>query len=273
MKPTVSTLIIPAAGLGTRLRPITYVYPKELVRLVDKPVCFYLLAEAYLAGIRQVIFVIHEDNLMTSEFFNSPDAENLLAEFPGLEVSFVETDERNGDGQAVLEAERFLSGQNAFAVSMGDLVTLPGTSILKELVDAYAVNSTPIISVEEVAREKTNQYGIICGTKLDAMRYQVDSIVEKPKPEEAPSTLAMTGKYILTPDIFEDLKEFEELNEGELKLAHALNRFAKRSKLEALKCKTPHFDTGTKHSLLETELRFSLEHPELQEIAKRILGR
>src|ERR1700685_3305686 len=98
MNTTVKTLVIPAAGAATRLRPITYAMPKEMVRLVDKPIAYYLLAEAHVAGITRVIFIIHEQNRFTREFFESANAKPLLADFPGLKVSFIETSQRGGDG-------------------------------------------------------------------------------------------------------------------------------------------------------------------------------
>ena len=124
---SIDTLVIPAAGAGTRLRPITYATPKEMLRLVDKPIAYYLLAEAYQAGIKRVIFITHKDNQSTKKFFSNPLAKNLLVDFPGLAVSFIETGTRGGDGQAILLAEKAIAGR-PFAVTMGDLLTLPGTS-------------------------------------------------------------------------------------------------------------------------------------------------
>lgn len=190
------TLVIPAAGAGTRLRPATYVTPKELLRLVDKPIAYYLLNEAYVAGVRHVVFITHEDNVLTKEFFEGPRGHYLLTDMPGLTVSFIETDTRGGDGQAILLAEAVV-GDKPFAVTMGDLVTLPGQSILAELTLLFAKTGEAVISVEEVPREKTSQYGVIDPVEQDGNVYLVRGIVEKPKPEEAPSNFAMTGKYIL----------------------------------------------------------------------------
>lgn len=126
MKKNVDILIIPMAGAGTRLRPVTYATPKEMLRLVDKPIAYYLLAEAYQAGIRKVICITHKDNPLTKKFFSIPPAKHLLNDFPGLAISFIETGIRGGDGQAILLAEKAVLGK-PFAVTMGDLLTMPGS--------------------------------------------------------------------------------------------------------------------------------------------------
>lgn len=266
MKPV--TLLVPAAGLGTRLRPATYVTPKELLRLVDKPILYYLLAEAHLAGITQVVLITHQDNRKTREFFESAGAASLLADFPGLKVECVETNARGGDGQALLVAEGSVDGP--FAVAMGDIVTLPGTSLLAELAERLSETGEAIISVEDVPREKTLQYGIIDPVSDDGPLYRVRGIVEKPAPASAPSTLAMTGRYILPPKIFDYLHQLED-GGGELKLAHALDLYAKDRPLNALTSHTRHYDTGTKIDLLKAEIAFSLVHPDLKDRAREAL--
>ena len=265
----VKILVIPVAGAGTRLRPATYATPKELLRLVDKPIAWYLLAEVYQAGIRRVIFVTHKDNPLTREFFESRRADSLLVDFPGLDVSFIETDMRGGDGQAIVLAKDMV-GQDPFAVSMGDMITLPGTSILAELVEVYNTTGQPVISVEQVPREKTPQYGVIDPGGHSSNVYRVRGIVEKPLPEDAPSNLAMTGKYILEPSIFSYLEKLQG-GEGELKLAYALNAYASERVLNACIPNTKHYDTGTKAELFKTEVAFSLAHPELGGTARAIL--
>jgi len=265
MSTTIDTLVIPAAGAGTRLRPATYVTPKELLRLVDKPIIYYLFAEAYQAGIRNVLMVTHTDNPQTKRFFQSGAAKPLLEEFPDLTVSFIETAKRGGDGQALLLAEKAV-GDATFAVTMGDLVTLPGESILEELIKTHASKNKAVISVEEIPQEKTGQYGIIDPASSAEREYVVHGIVEKPKPHEAPSNLAMTGKYVLPAEIFKYLHLLER-DEGELKLAHALNMFAKEHTLLACAVRTKHYDTGTKIDLLKAEVAFSLAHPELKDKA------
>jgi UTP--glucose-1-phosphate uridylyltransferase len=238
--------------------------------LVDRPIAYYLLEEAYRAGIRHVVFVTHKDNPRTKAFFQSKDSAPLLAPFPDLAVSFVETNERKGDGQAIMEAERIV-GSRMFAVSMGDMITLPGESILAELVADFESNGEAIISVEEVPLEKTGQYGVIDPSASEGSHYCVRGIVEKPRPEEAPSTMAMTGKYVLLPEIFGYLHTLSG-GDSELKLAHALNAYAKDRPLNALAARTRYYDTGTKIDLLRTEVAFSLAHPELGRDARTLLS-
>lgn len=275
---TINTLLIPAAGLGTRLRPITYVTPKELLRLVDMPIAYYLLAEAHKAGIMRVIIITHEDNRKTMQFFESHDGAAVLASLPGLQVEFVETTERRGDGQALLQAEKLVEGP--FAVTMGDLITLPGESILAELVERFHKDRQAIISVEQVPREKTGQYGIINVHSSQDNVHRVYGIVEKPAPEVAPSNLAMTGKYVLHSEIFRYLREREQtLKEApqpqgkppELKLADALDRYSKEFELYAMEPRTRHYDTGTKSDLFVAEVAFTLAHPELGAKAREAL--
>lgn len=268
MKP--STLIIPAAGLGTRLRPATYATPKELLRLVDKPIIYYLLAEAHHAGITRVILITHTDNTHTKDFFESSRATPLMEDFPGLSVEFVETNERGGDGQAVLAAESILEANESFAVSMGDIITLPGQSILSELATVFEETHDAVISVEPVPYEKTMQYGVIDAPTSEGPVYTVRGIVEKPDPSVAPSNLAMTGKYILYPKIFSYLHILKGSTK-ELKLADALNLYAKDQTLLACAPQTRHYDTGTKLDLLKAEITFALYHPELKDTAHTII--
>lgn len=267
----VNTLIIPAAGAGTRLRPITYATSKEMIRLVDKPIVYYILLEAKLAGITNIVFIIHTDNKATKEFFESERAKPLLVEFSNMCISFIETDERRGDGQALLLAKNLIQDGESFAVSMGDLITMPGTSLLKELIEQFNTIG-PVISVMDVPRARTAHYGVIEPKESNGRLHLVNSFVEKPKPEDAPSTLASCGKYILTPEIFKYLKvEMQQNTDGEIKLAHALASFAKKSPLYAYHSETMCYDTGLKTELLKTEIAFSLEHPELKSTAREIL--
>lgn len=254
--------MVPAAGLGTRLRPLTYITPKEMIRLVDKPIFEYLFAEAYEAGIRKIIFIIHRDNQALKKFIASADAKPILEQYPGLAISFVITNKRGGDGQAIYEARKLLTSNEPFALSMGDLLSLPGKSILKELIDVYLREKNPIISVAKVPRADTMHYGVIAPRARSGRRYEVEGIVEKPTPEEAPSTLAMTGKYVLTSQIFSYLQKIVKKPVGkEARIADALNLYAKDKKLFALDCVNKYYDTGTKPMLLKTEFIFALNDP------------
>lgn len=266
----ISTLIIPVAGLGTRLRPATYTTSKELLRLVDKPIIYYLLAEAHLADIGRVVLITHSDNTQTKDFFESPGATMLMKDFPGLSIEFVETTERSGDGQALLSAESILRPDESFAVSMGDLVTLPGQSILRELVAVFEETGNAVVSVEPVPPEKTMQYGVIDPVEVEGPLYSVRAIVEKPAPAVSPSNLAMTGKYILDHKIFPYLHTLMS-GSGELKLANALDVYARERTLLACVPQTRHYDTGTKLDLFKAEVAFTLSHPELADGARKAI--
>ncbi len=191
---TIQTIVIPIAGAGTRLRPLTYATPKEMLRLVDKPILYYLVGEAYEAGIRHVVLIVHSSRKTTKKFIESVDAQHIFhTDFPGLRFSFIETKKQFGDGQAIFEAEKLLKKEKVFAVTMGDLISLPGKSIIKEMKEIYDTNKTPIISVEKVEREKTRMYGVIDILKSKGRVHTLRGIVEKPEPALAPSEYIMTG--------------------------------------------------------------------------------
>ena len=259
----INSLIIPAAGIGSRLYPLTYITPKEMLRLVDKPIFYYLIQESYLADIKHIIFIIHAQKKDLKDFLLSRGAETIYHDFPGITFSFIETTERLGDGQAILRAKKLFKEGEAFAVTMGDLLPLPGKSLIQELKTVYEKYSVPVISVENIKRSKTGQYGIINPKTSKRKLHLISSIIEKPKPEDAPSTLAMTGKYILTYEIFPYLEKLMTGGgENEIKLANALSEYAQAYPLYAYECKNKHYDTGTKIDLLKTELLFTLAHPE-----------
>ncbi len=273
MKAPITTLIIPAAGIGSRLQPLTPFLPKEMLRLVDKPIFYYLLQEAYLARITRVIFIIHQKNQALKKYLSAPSTRSLLADFPGLTVSFIETPDRFGDGHALLQAKDLVANDKAFAVTMGDLLSLPGKSIIGELIKVYEQNPIPLLSVEKIERSKTERYGIIDPKTSDGRLYRINSIVEKPKPNQAPSLIAMTGKYILTPKIFSYLEKLmRQRTVDEIKLSYALRDYSHDYPLNAYRCQSRHYDTGVKSGLLKTELAFALAHPDFGPDLRRYLN-
>ena len=268
----INSLVIPVAGIGSRLYPLTYVTPKEMLRLVDKPIFYYLIQEAYLADIKHLIFIIHSKKKALKNFLLSRGAKTIYNDFPGITFSFIETTKRFGDGQAILQVKRLIKKDEAFAVSMGDILSLPGTSLVQEIKLIYEKYSIPVISVESIERSKTGQYGVIDPKTSRGRRHLVGSIIEKPKPEDTPSTLAMTGKYVLTYQIFTYLEKLmKERNKNEIKLANALTEYAQDYPLYAYECKSKHYDTGTKLDLLKTELLFALANPEFSVHMRRFL--
>lgn len=148
MKEVVNTIVIPVAGAGTRLWPITYVTPKEMLRLVDKPIFYYLFKEAYEASIRKAIFIIHSDRKDLKYFLKSGEAKEILREFPRLHLKFMETRHRFGDGQCLYEARNILKRESAFAVTLGDLISFPGRSLIGELKKVYLKNKVDLIKTE-----------------------------------------------------------------------------------------------------------------------------
>src|SRR3989338_839452 len=269
----IKKLIIPAAGAGTRLLPITKVTPKELLRLVDKPVSWYLVDEAYESGIRHIIFIINPWKKEIQKYFCDSSGESILKEFPGLKFSFIETNERFGDGHAIFLASRMINKKEAFAVTMGDLLSPSEKPFLKQLAKVFKKYQKPVISVEHVSRRHVDRYGIISPKSSIGRVFLIGDIVEKPPVQQAPSNLAMTGKYILTPEIFDYLDRLlKNRKKGqEIRLADALKEYSHERELLALECSGRHFDTGNKIGFLKTEVAFGLKHPEIRKEFKKYL--
>lgn len=269
----VQKLIIPAAGAGTRLLPITRVTPKELLRLVDRPVSWYLVDEAYRSGIRHIIFVINPWKKDIRKYFCSSSGKSILKEFPDLRFSFIETNERFGDGHAISLVSKIINRGEVFAVAMGDLLSPSEKPFLKQLAEVFKKYQKPVISVERVSRRHVDRYGIISPKSSIGRVFLVGDIVEKPSVKQAPSNLAMTGKYILTQKIFDYLDRLlKNRKEGqEIRLADALKEYSHEHELLALECSGRHFDTGNKIGFLKTEVVFGLKHPEIKKEFRKFL--
>ncbi len=268
----IQSLIIPAAGIGSRLQPLTHITTKEMLRLVDRPIYYYLLKEAHLAGISHVIFIIHKDVTMLKKFILSKEGMNLHSDFPKMKFTFIETTNRFGDGHAILQARKLIKKGEVFAVSMGDMIPIPGTSLLAELKTIYQETQTPVIGVERIDIRKADQYGIIAPKSKKGRLYHIKAIVEKPKPKDAPSSLSMSGKYILDSKIFDYIENLmKERSHNEVRLAYALDAYAQDHTLNAYECKTRYYDTGTKLDLLKTEIAFAAAHFDYGGVIKRYI--
>lgn len=273
----ISKAIIPVAGLGTRFLPITRVISKELVPLVDKPVIQYIVEECTVAGIREIIFVVNKNNgRQLKNYFDISHARHMFgiaAPFIKKEVEqladlikkttfhYVEQKNLSGDGDAILCARRFIHPGEPFALSMGDLIVDANPPALREMVTLYHHHKVPIIAVEKVSRKLISHYGVIKkGRLINSRLWQVADIIEKPERERAPSLLAMVGKYILTSEIFHYIQSESAKKRGEIKLAHALTRFANDQKLLAYQIAGSHFDCGDKLGFLKATVHFGARH-------------
>lgn len=264
--------VILTAGLGTRFLPITKVIPKALLPIGPKPIAQYLVEEAASSGIEEVIFVISPEQTAIQEYFlqnEKLEAEltkrgkheelKKVQEVEGLaKFSFVVQEEALGDGHAILQAKELIGNEN-FAVLFGDDIIKSETPALKQLIQAYEKTQTPLLATEEIAPEKSSSYGIIDPVDPTQSPIQIKGLVEKPKPEEAPSNLGVIGKYICTNEVLQNIAEASASHpDQELRLIDGfINMLATGKQLHALKIEGQRFDTGNPEGLLKAKIAFS----------------
>jgi len=256
----ITKAVLPVAGMGTRFLPVTKVVPKELLPIVDKPVIQYLVEEAVLSGIEEIIFVISKEKELIRKYFaHQPELEETLlrkGKHKLLEsvrplhklakFTFVYQNEPLGDGHAILQAE-YAVGNKPFLVLFGDDIVKGPVPAAKQLMDAYHGES--VIAVERIPREKTSLYGIIDPIQHKDRLYEVKGLVEKPKPAEAPSTLGIIGKYVCPPEIFKALKKAPKGKDGEIRLIDGFIELHKTQKIWAVEIEGERFDTGNPEGL------------------------
>ena len=262
--------VIPVAGFGTRMLPVAKAVPKELLPILDRPTIHYVVEEAVNADINDVLLVTSREKRAIEDYFDrNPDLaarlqksgrSSLLAPIDALmervTIQAIRQREAKGLGDAVAHAENFV-GADVFLCSLGDTIFGPDFSPARQLRKAYERFGTPIIGVEEVAADRVDRYGIIGFEPIDADHVRVTSLVEKPRPDAAPSRLAIAGRYILTPTIFESLRKTAPGVGGEVQLTDALNLMLKTEKIHATILKTKRHDIGNVVDWLETNLVFA----------------
>ena len=275
--------MLPAAGLGTRFLPATKAQPKEMLPVVDKPLIQYVVEECVASGIDNIIIVTGRGkNAIEDHFDSSPELESFL-EAKGksdlaklvreignmVTFSYTRQKEPLGLGHAVLVAKE-LVGNEPFAVLLGDVIIPGANPATKQLVDVYQNTGKGAIAVEEVPREKTGLYGIV-DVDQDAWVggnkriLNIRDLVEKPSPAEAPSTLAITGRYLLPPEIFDCLERTKPGRGGEIQLTDALRLMAKESGLLAYIYEGKSYDAGDKLGFLKATVEIGMENPEFGE--------
>jgi UTP--glucose-1-phosphate uridylyltransferase len=270
--------VLPAAGLGTRFLPATKAQPKEMLTVVDKPQIQYVVEECVASGIEHVIIVTGKGkNSIEDHFDYSPVLERHLEEkgktkeaeiirdiSDMVQVSYTRQKEPLGLGHAVLVAKD-LVGDEPFAVLLGD-VLIPGPNpATKQLIEVYEATGTGAIAVEEVPRDKTHLYGIVDGEPAPQPPFgerllRIRELVEKPKPENAPSNLAITGRYVLPPSIFECLERTKPGAGGEIQLTDGLRLLAKEQGLWALIYEGISYDAGEKLGFLKATVEIALQN-------------
>jgi UTP--glucose-1-phosphate uridylyltransferase len=272
--------VLPAAGLGTRFLPATKAQPKEMLVVVDKPQIQYVAEECVASGIEHIIIVTGKGkNSIEDHFDHAPTLERFLEEkgkqdqidlvrsiSDMVQVSYTRQKIPLGLGHAVLVAKD-LVGDEPFAVLLGD-VLIPGENpATKQLIDVYNATGTGAIAVEEVPRDKTQLYGIVAGESAPLAPFgerllRIRDLVEKPKPAEAPSNLAITGRYVLPPAIFDCLERTQPGAGGEIQLTDALRILAKEVGLWALIYEGISYDAGDKLGFLKANVELGMQNPE-----------
>ncbi len=269
--------VFPAAGLGTRFLPATKAQPKEMMPLVDKPTIQYVVEEAVASGLSELIIVTgrgkraiedHFDAAFELEYYlNDRGKLDELAQIKTISemasVCYVRQKEPLGLGHAILCA-RSLVGEEPFAVFLGDDI-IGGATVpcMRQLLDVFERYDGPVIAVERVPRERIHQYGVIAAKPLAGNVYEITDLVEKPKAEEAPSDLAIIGRYVLTPDVFDLLAVTAPDRRGEIQLTDALRRLRGRRPMYAVAFEGKRYDTGDKLGFLKATVEFALARPDL----------
>ncbi len=269
--------VFPIAGLGTRFLPATKASPKEMLTVVDKPLIQYAVEEAYEAGIRQMIFVTGrtkrsiEDHFDTAyeleselEAASKHELLNLVRSIKpdDMQCVYVRQHRALGLGHAVLCA-RELVGNDPFAVLLADDLMVGQPSVMSQMVQQFNEWRTSILAVQDVPREDTRKYGIVAGTEVNPHMVDVNAIVEKPAPEQAPSTLAVAGRYILTPGIFAEIASQQSGVGGEIQLTDAIASLLRRERVFAFRYQGTRYDCGSKLGFLQATVDLAQQHPEV----------
>jgi UTP--glucose-1-phosphate uridylyltransferase len=276
-RPRIRKAVFPAAGLGTRFLPATKAQPKEMLPLVDKPIIQYVIEEAVAAGLTNIIIVTGRGkNAIEDHFDTSYELEKLLEArgksdlleqvraISNITVSYVRQGETLGLGHAVLVAKD-LVGDEPFAVLLGDDIIDSRVPCMKQMVDVFERFGEPVIAVYQVSRDEIDAYGVIDGAAdaEDPRVYRIRDLVEKPSAEEAPSDLAIIGRYILTPDIFEALERTPRDRGGEIQLTNGIRALKDRRPLYGYRFEGVRHDAGNKLGFLKATVEFALKREDL----------
>ena len=281
---TVKKAVFPAAGLGTRFLPATKAQPKEMLPLVDKPTIQYVVEEAVAAGLTEVIIVTGRGKRAIEDHFDAAfELEYYLQHRGKLEelaeiktiselasVSYVRQKEPLGLGHAILCA-RPLVGEEPFGVLLGDDLIVSPTPCMRQLLAVFDRVGGPVVAVERVPRDEISRYGVIRPKPLGGNVYEVLDLVEKPPVHEAPSDLAIIGRYVLTPDLFPVLAETRPDARGEIQLTDALRTLRRARPLYAVEFEGKRYDTGNKLGFLKATVEFALARPDLAEAFRAYL--
>jgi len=285
--PSVRKAVIPAAGFGTRFLPISKAVPKEMLPVVDKPVIQYVVEEAVASGITDILIIISRGKRSIEEhFMANPELEadleskgktEALEELRHLQslarIHFVFQPKMGGLGDAVRCARDHV-GNEPFAVLLGDALVSPSEGakpVMRQLMDVQEKHGGSVVALEEVPLEKVSRYGILGGQEVEPGVFKADKFIEKPKPEEAPSRLAVSARYILTPGIFAELDRTPAGKGGELQLTDAMASLMRDEPLYGVKYAGRRHDIGNKLDFVKANLWWGLQRPDMAEALKTFL--
>ena len=281
----VTKAVIPAAGLGTRFLPFTKSIPKEMLPIVDKPTIQYIIEEIVDSGIKDILIINGRNKVvMVNHFDNVPELEfhlkqtgkeeelRIIEDISNMANIFtIRQKEAKGLGHAVLCAKEFV-GDEPFAVVLGDDVVYNADKpALRQMLDVYDRFGKSVIGVQQVPRQETDKYGIISKTDVEGNIYKITDMVEKPPVDEAPSNLAVLGRYIITPEIFEILEHTGKGAGGEIQLTDALKELCGNDDVDACDFEGRRYDIGNKEGFLEATVEYGLRRPELSEAFREYL--
>ena len=278
MNKNIKKAIIPAAGLGTRFLPATKAQAKEMLPIVDKPTLQYIIEEAIESGIEEILIVTGRNKKSIEDHFDRSVELELELEQKGktamlemvqdisnmVNIHYIRQKEPKGLGHAIHCAKSFI-GDEPFAVLLGDDIVDAETPCLKQMIDAYDEYKTTVLGVQEVAIENVDKYGILDVKHIEDRVCKVKDMVEKPNVEDAPSNIAILGRYIITPAIFDILENQEPGKGGEIQLTDALKTLANHEAIYAYDFEGRRYDVGDKLGFLEATVDFALKRPELRD--------
>jgi UTP--glucose-1-phosphate uridylyltransferase len=269
--------IFPVAGLGTRFLPATKAQPKEMLPVVDKPLIQYAVEEAYAAGVREMIFVTGRHKRPIEDHFDMTFELEVALEQAGkdellhvvrtvkpddMDCIYVRQAQALGLGHAVLCGQKLI-GNEPFAVLLADDLMVGTPPVLAQMVEQYKEWRASILAVQEVPAEHTQRYGIVAGTQVNDRLVNVERIVEKPKPADAPSRLGVAGRYILTPGVFHEIANQKRGVGGEIQLTDGIAGLLRREKVFAYRYEGQRYDCGSKEGFLQANVELALTHPQL----------
>ena len=280
----VKKAVIPAAGLGTRFLPATKAQPKEMLPIVDKPAIQYIVEEAVQSGIEDIIIITGKHKKSIADHFDrNVELEMALKEKQKAElleivedissmidIHYVRQKEPKGLGHAIYCARTFI-GNDPFAVLLGDDIVVSDKPVIQQMAEIYEKEENPIIGVQKVPHVDISKYGVVKYSSSKDRLYEVEELIEKPPVEEAPSDLAIMGRYIITPDIIEILANTKPGKGGEIQLTDALNELAHRRKVQAYQFEGDRYDVGSKLGFLQATVDFALNRGELGDKLRKYL--